>query len=272
MENIYNYSKDIKSHIISKAYHPYLRRFLKEPVIEEKKILLLILLLQELKITDEERDQYITATMLVQTALDIHDEVSSSKKLEDPEVLKQRQLTILAGDYYSGLYYYILSQFERIDLIRSLAEGIKEINEKKIIYIQNQFATVEDMLNTVKVIESSLIVKVEECFGSQKYKHFIEDYLLLHRLQKEYATVKNGNKSLLCNGFSKIRYSKDMADLTQSETIQLIEYIDIQIKALRDTCVNELKLLFPHDVSLSSIFKTTLAEDGLTANSFVEEG
>lgn len=272
MDQIYNYSKEIHNHIISKAFHPYLRRFLNEPVIEEKKLLLLILLLIEQDISDEERDQFITATMLVQSALDVHDDVTTTVINEETDKLKGRQLTVLTGDYYSGLYYYILSKLENINLIRYLAKGIKDINQQKIVLHQTDFADEQSVLQTVKVIESSLFVKVEEYFSSTNYRAFIENYLLLHRLQVENEKYKNTEESPIYKAFSFLLFSKDEKILTPPERTHLTTIVEQHTKTIFHACVNELKMLSTINTSLLTIFKTTLMEDGLKVNSFVEEG
>ncbi|WP_052343525.1 heptaprenyl diphosphate synthase component 1 [Bacillus massiliigorillae] len=272
MNNIYNYSKQIHNHIISKAFHPYLRRFLYEPVIEEKKLLLLILLLQELDITDEERDQYITATMLIQTALDTHDNVTLSSVDGNPEMLKNRQLTVLAGDYYSGLYYYILAQLENINLIRSLAEGTKDINQQKIVYHQHHFTDEEALLKTIQVIESSLIVKVAECFKITSNTRFIEQFLLLNRLQTEKEKFKSNRSSYVYNMFAEILFSKGETQLSQVERSSLVSVIDEHINKIYQACVEELNVLSSTKASTLSLYKTTLLEDEWKVNSLAEEG
>ena len=47
--------------------------------------------------------------------------------------IKVRQLTVFAGDYYSGLYYKHLAKVGNISIIRMLSEGVKDINEHKVI-------------------------------------------------------------------------------------------------------------------------------------------
>lgn len=273
MDSVYKYSKEIHSHIISKATHPYLSRFLKQPNIDQKKLHLLILIFHQLKISDEARDQYITATMLVQTALDVHDDVTgTSSSEEETEKLRNRQLTVLAGDYYSGLYYYILAKLENIELIKSLAEGIKYINEQKIILGQNVFKDEKSIIECVRIIESSLLVKVQECFNSTRYTTFVEHSTLLYRLQLEKIAFKANEYSFVYNAFSHQLFKKNYIDLQDKELAHLNTVIDKHIKTAYQCCSKELQTLKITDEGLLSLFKNTLMEDELRSNSFVEEG
>jgi len=272
VENLYKYNKLIQQQILSKAFHPYLRRFLKEPTIEEKKILLLITLLKELTITDEERDRYITATMLVQVALDTHDGVTLNTLEHDAEALQNRQLTVLAGDYYSGLYYYILAQLGNIELIRSLAEGIKEINEQKIIYHQNNFDNEESILRTVMTIESSLIIKVAECFQLTKFKDLIQSCLLLNLLQNESSKFLDKKDSSLYQAFAKVLFAKEIADLAEKELESLHVKILDHTESTQQDFERAFRLLFLRSEHLSSVFETLIHEKDSKVNSGVEEG
>lgn len=271
MENLYKYNKAIQQQILSKAFHPYLRRFLKEPLIEEKKVMLLITLLKELTLTDEERDQYITATMLVQIALDTHDGVTLHAIHHDVEALQNRQLTVLAGDYYSGLYYYILAQLGNIELIRSLAEGIKEINEQKMIYHRQHFDNEESILRAVMTIESSLIVKVAECFRLTQFKDLIQSYLLLNFLQNASSSFLNKEDSSLYQAFAKVLYDKEMSDLAENELESLHVKVLNHIESIQHHYERAFRQLFLKREHVS-VFETFMHEKDWKVNSGVEEG
>lgn len=123
--------------------------------------------------------------MLVQIALDTHERVSNKAGEEEIEFHKCRQLTVLAGDYYSGLYYYLLSMNRDIVLIRALAEGIKEINEHKIMLYQKAHETTDDIMKSIVTIESALLQKTCDHFQLSHWKPFITYVLGGNRLQKE---------------------------------------------------------------------------------------
>ena len=136
--DIYGGYAGIKEKLMEKLRHPYFINYIEEPFIDEEKIALLYGALKSANLHIEQIEHYVVTIMLVQIALDTHERVSNKAGEEEIEFHKCRQLTVLAGDYYSGLYYYLLSMNRDIVLIRALAEGIKEINEHKIMLYQKR--------------------------------------------------------------------------------------------------------------------------------------
>ncbi|PDZ60225.1 heptaprenyl diphosphate synthase [Bacillus cereus] len=170
---------------MEKLRHPYFINYIEEPFIDEEKIALLYGALKSANLHIEQIEHYVVTIMLVQIALDTHERVSNKAGEEEIEFHKCRQLTVLAGDYYSGLYYYLLSMNRDIVLIRALAEGIKEINEHKIMLYQKAHETTDDIIKSVVTIESALLQKTCDHFHLSHWKPFITYVLGGNRLQKE---------------------------------------------------------------------------------------
>lgn len=272
MDNLNAYKKHLHNYILSLASHPYVRRYLPEPIVDENKLHLLILLLNDIDLIDAERDQIIAATMLMQIALDIHDHIPASTTINDGEALQEHQLTVLAGDYYSGLYYYILSKVERIDLIRLLAEGIKDINEQKMILQQPDLVDEEVLFSAVQTIQSSLIVKVAECFSKSHYHKFIQQYLFMSTLKNERKQFIAQNDSFVFHSLSCLKLGKPAKDLVEHEREKLLLSVEERIKGLHSACSQSLLSSFNNNSNLYRILKVILTENELKQNSYVEEG
>ncbi|MGR5994975.1 heptaprenyl diphosphate synthase component 1 [Bacillus cereus] len=185
MCDIYGGYAGIKEKLMEKLCHPYFINYIEEPFIDEEKIALLYGALKSANLHIEQIEHYVVTIMLVQIALDTHERVSNKAGEEEIEFHKCRQLTVLAGDYYSGLYYYLLSMNRDIVLIRALAEGIKEINEHKIMLYQKAHETTDDIMKSVVTIESALLQKTCDHFHLSHWKPFITYVLGGNRLQKE---------------------------------------------------------------------------------------
>lgn len=185
MCDIYRGYAGIKEKLMEKLRHPYFINYIEEPFIDEEKIALLYGALKSANLHIEQIEHYVVTIMLVQIALDTHERVSNKAGEEEIEFHKCRQLTVLAGDYYSGLYYYLLSMNRDIVLIRALAEGIKEINEHKIMLYQKAHETTDDIMKSVVTIESALLQKTCDHFHLSHWKPFITYVLGGNRLQKE---------------------------------------------------------------------------------------
>lgn len=185
MCDIYGGYAGIKEKLMEKLRHPYFINYIEEPFIDEEKIALLYGALKSANLHIEQIEHYVVTIMLVQIALDTHERVSNKAGEEEIGFHKCRQLTVLAGDYYSGLYYYLLSMNRDIVLIRALAEGIKEINEHKIMLYQKAHETTDDIMKSIVTIESALLQKTCDHFQLSYWKPFITYVLGGNRLQKE---------------------------------------------------------------------------------------
>ena len=142
--------------------HPYLRKYIDFPKIDEDKLLILISIADQLELSPTEKKSFIIAIMVMYMALDTHDYVSNT--LDDDNSIKTRQLTILAGDYYSGLYYKCLATVQNIGLIKKLSEGVKKINEHKVTIYSKKQNTVSEVMESVKIIEFALIEEFTQTF------------------------------------------------------------------------------------------------------------
>ncbi|MBM7569823.1 heptaprenyl diphosphate synthase component 1 [Aquibacillus albus] len=178
--------KEIKVELEEQLHHSYLKQFLQKPVIDEDKLLILISIIEHTNYSEIEKKNYVITTMLVQIALDTHDLVSQNSLKTDSDITrKKRQLTVLAGDYYSGLYYYLLSKLEDIPMIQTLASAIKEINEYKVSFYYKEFKSIHAFMESLKHLESLLILRVAQHMHQSDDSEFTGNWLLIRKLIRE---------------------------------------------------------------------------------------
>ncbi|QJC51865.1 heptaprenyl diphosphate synthase component 1 [Paenibacillus albicereus] len=79
----------------------------------------------------EPHELHALASSLVQLGLDTHDRVDTESEERGMRQMRQRQLRVLAGDYFSSRFYQLLAGSGRIDTIRRQSEAICEANRLK---------------------------------------------------------------------------------------------------------------------------------------------
>ncbi|HJV16697.1 MAG TPA: heptaprenyl diphosphate synthase component 1, partial [Bacillales bacterium] len=165
LQDIRKQLAEMKELVEQKVYHSYLLNFIQTPYIDEDKLFILISILNKIEMSSMKAQNYCLTTMLIQIALDTHENVPNETISDaEEESQKNKQLTVLAGDYFSGLYYKLLAETDDIQMINALSKGIKEVNEHKISVFQQEFDGIEKLMSSIKVIESSLIIKFIEYF------------------------------------------------------------------------------------------------------------
>lgn len=72
------------------------------------------------------------ASFLVQLGLDTHDLIDQNDGAIEDELMRSRQLKVLAGDYFSSVFYEILAEEGNITTIASMSAAICEVNRMKV--------------------------------------------------------------------------------------------------------------------------------------------
>src|SRR5690606_1925508 len=134
----------------------------------------------------EKLKNYLVPTILIQLALDCHDEVTLLPQSTEKGI-RTRQLSVLAGDYYSSKYYYLLSKIEDIRIIRSLARSIGDINELKTSLCSQREGGTGEALDLRNQIDAALYVGFVPQFAkdSTQWPPLMQQLALVERLNDE---------------------------------------------------------------------------------------
>jgi heptaprenyl diphosphate synthase len=266
---------EMKENILQKISLPYLQKYIQTPNIDEDMLLLIISMLEHHGLTELEMEDFIVTPMLIQIALDTHETISNSNsKGETESNLKQRQLTVLGGIYYSSLYYKILSNTNNLAMIRQLAEGIKDINEHKILLYQKDFDGIEKLMNSIMKVESSLIKKLADYFHETKWNEISCHFLFMKRLLKERKCFTENGSSLVFESLRKVVFPKCNVQLElsneQRKYLLIIcdKYIDFSTKIIE----GHLKKLPSINEALRKNWSKLLLQHNPIVKTYVEEG
>ncbi|EIJ78685.1 heptaprenyl diphosphate synthase component I [Bacillus methanolicus PB1] len=266
----------IKEQIMQNVSHPYLLKYIQAPTVDEDKLLLLVSLMEHLNISNDEMESYVLTTMLIQIALDTHEHVTENKNKEDTyHSLKNRQLTVLAGDYYSGLYYKHLSEINSIGVIRTLAAGIKDVNEHKISVYQKDSDGIDKLMNSIKMIESSLFEKLTEYFQADVWDEYASNLLFLKRLINEKKKFLHAEASILFEGLKKLVFPKNdqyLSELSNEQQRFLLLICDRYIEFAKHLIEKGIKKLPFLNELLKERTLFILNQHHTLAKTFVEEG
>lgn len=268
LQDIYVQMAKIKDALHLKLTHPYLAKYIPSPVIDEDKLLLFYALFDQIDLPDEKKENYIITAMLVQIALDTHDEVSTSVHLKQEEFM-QRQLIVLAGDYFSALYYALLSEMQDIGMIRTLATAIKEINEHKIRLYEETVSDFDSFVASIIKVETALFQHVSDYFQAGLFSKLTTKFLSYKRLTLEKNRYSAESLSIMKNLEKKKKnigtieftgvYLKEFCNRYFEETADLLESCFQQPSSLQKVLLARLQS-FKYN---QDIRYTTLAEEGL---------
>lgn len=195
--------QQLKILVENKMEHRYLKQYFKSPIIDEEKLAILALIINQTDLSEKTKLKLIISTTLVQVAINIHESVPAGTEHEESERdITVRQLSVLSGDYFSGLYYLILSEIEEIEMIRTVASAIKQISEYKMNLYYNEFNSFNEYIKIVQKVESLLIITVSEYFGYSELSKWAEKTIITSKLSKELNHLQTRDSTPILTSWS----------------------------------------------------------------------
>ncbi len=256
----------IANYLKVKMRHEYLEQYVDIPTLDRDRILMLVLPFEDQDRSKDEMNQIVSSVLLVQTALDIHENFNNKKTS-----LKERQLSVLAGDYYSGLYYLLLSQSNEIPLITELAKGIRSINEKKVFIFENEHLNVDDFLMDIKNVENGLMEPYFQYMNREDLHNLSGEFLLLRKIVKEKENLMIHKTTIFSETIRRILKKQTADRYVNFETV--IELLEEKISQSQ----NKLLSVIKHSTNLPLVVEEHIhvwMNTHLKTNNklFVEEG
>lgn len=143
--------RQLKQNILNNIHHETLFQHLGEPTLLDQQLFFLILP----KLNGEKWDQSVETAVI--SAGVVHASLAEHAKINEEEITKEQQLTVLSGDFYSGRYYQVLAHAQNVQLIKLLSKAVVKRSEKTIALIEAQVSTLESWVEAITVIETALI-------------------------------------------------------------------------------------------------------------------
>lgn len=123
-----SYTLDELTAIIGRLMaHPVLQQEGIIPALSRLQLAMAHFLLSRVGLPASVRNRILGALLLIYHGLALHDHVRDTECKPSQTV----QLTILGGDYFSALFYKLLSDAGRVDLIHAFSQAIARINYAK---------------------------------------------------------------------------------------------------------------------------------------------
>ncbi|MFD2209050.1 heptaprenyl diphosphate synthase component 1 [Virgibacillus halophilus] len=220
----------------NEIYHKYMEYYIGKPRINTEKLYVLYSIMQNVPLPEMKKKRIIVTASLVQLALDTHDLVPEDHKAEADQDRIYTQLSVLAGDYYSGLYYQLLAEIGEIGLISVLSTAIRKINEAKMKLHYNDFSSEKELITILKEINGTLYVHLSDYIGPERIAGFLKEwlfFLFLSEEQKQYLPlfekIAENNKHLHLD--TKAIRRKSFEEVVESAKQLPAPYQDLQMHA-----------------------------------------
>ncbi len=177
--------KEVQAFVERLMFHPVLQDERILPVVSQLQLFLGALVLSQTELSTAVRDRVLAAMLLMHHGLELHERIQDTAAPQS----KKGQLTILGGAFFSSLFYRLLMEANRIDLVSAFSQAVAQINEAKCSLEEQPHYLVKD-----------------------------EASYLMHR-----RTVQGGLLEALCEAFPPDSRSRELVDAAVMASVYDVE-------------------------------------------------
>ncbi|GMA60835.1 hypothetical protein GCM10025859_12750 [Alicyclobacillus fastidiosus] len=132
-------------------------------------------------VSDSEMEQVLTAVLILEQGLSIHDEVDTSPA-------EKQGLVVLAGDYDSSKYYFLLAQLSDSALMYALCDAVARVNEAKMtISVDGNRLSSQEYMRLMGIVQGQLLHALANHYLGETgfWTTHIESLVQAHIVQNE---------------------------------------------------------------------------------------
>ncbi|WP_083910637.1 heptaprenyl diphosphate synthase component 1 [Effusibacillus pohliae] len=144
----------MRGQVLAEMNHAFLTDRIGLPELERFQLTTAAAILQTAGCSQDETELVSTVLLLVYHGLSVHEQID-----QPHSDVQSRQLKVLAGDYYSSKFFYLLAADGKIELIGLFAEAIARVNEAKAekLSLFKQPVSTDKYLSLSERIEGELL-------------------------------------------------------------------------------------------------------------------
>lgn len=168
--------------------HSYLQQYAGYVEADRDLVYFLLECLRDAPFNKEEKREQILSALFAQAAFDTHEQVFQGDIVNQKEK-KTRQLTVLAGDYFSSIYYRLLAKSVHQPILHLFSKTIQSINETKMELHCYEGESFRKLLDHIRDIEAGFIFALTTYYEKKELEQVAEIFFTLRRLLKERKQV-----------------------------------------------------------------------------------
>lgn len=150
--------EDINNQVRQYSHHAFLQAAHVRPSASRFHFLVARSILEAGRLEETTATQILVAVLLLHRGLTIHEDVEGVTELH-------RQLHVLAGDYCSSRYYWMISQLGNEPLLQALSDSVVRINESKMaLHLRQSQLSADEYIELQETIHGDLLFTLGRMF------------------------------------------------------------------------------------------------------------